>query len=604
MKLIKRWFVVVTALLVSTSYDTVSAQTPVITRGPYLQLCTTTTMTIRWRTDLTSVGRVTYGLSASSLTGVMSETASTTEHELQLTNLLPDQRYYYGVGTTTAVMEQTTANFFQTNPPATTKRPLRIASFGDCGVLNTNQANVHTGFLNYRGTTPTDLWMLIGDNAYDGDDAQYQNSFFQPYRDNLLKNTTLFTIPGNHDYINSAALAASHAIPYFSIFTLPANAEAGGVASGTREWYSFDYGPIHFVMLDGYGTRTVGGMQKKVYDDTLNHPQAIWLKQDLTANTKKWTIVYLHFPPYTQGSHNSETEGDLIAIRQRVNPILERFGVDMVVTGHSHVYERSYPIHDHRGPMAEFAASPANFRYPADASSGRYDGSANSCPYLRKSAKQKQGTVYVVSGSAGQLGKIAGLGNHPVMAFTEKNVGGSFYMEVEDNRLDAKFIQANAPSFGVVTDQFTLMKDVSKTQSLTNTAGQSVTLTASFIADYQWSNPASSTFTAVGRTLTVTPSAGTVQTYVVTDSKQCLRDVYTVYTYDGDLSTTKVGNWNDPSVWSANRVPNRFDMVRIGHAITIPANVQALAGQVRYASGKRLFYATGARLQISMQPLR
>ncbi|MBO0938536.1 metallophosphoesterase family protein [Fibrella sp. HMF5335] len=595
MRLKKYLFTAIVPLLLAAFVETVLAQTPVITRGPYLQMGSETAMTIRWRTDLASVGRVTYGLTTTSLTGVASETASTTEHELRLTNLLPDQRYYYSVGTPTAVLEQSAANFFQTNPPATTKRPLRIASFGDCGVLNTNQVNVRNGFINYRGTTPTDLWMLIGDNAYDGDDPQYQASFFQPYRDNLLKNTTLFTIPGNHDYINSAANAASHAIPYFSIFTLPTNAEAGGLASGTREWYSFDYGPIHFVMLDGYGTRTVGGVEKKVYDDTLSHPQAIWLKQDLTANTKKWTIVYLHFPPYTQGSHNSETESDLIAIRQRVNPILERFGVDMVVTGHSHVYERSYPIHDHRGPMAEFAANPANFRYPADASSGRYDGSANSCPYLRKSGKQKQGTVYVVSGSAGQLGHNAALGNHPVMAFTEKNVGGSFYMEVEDNRLDAKFIQANAPTFGVVTDQFTLMKDAGRTQSLTIAAGQSATLTASFVADYQWTDSASNTF-ANSRTVVVTPPAGTIQTYVVTDSKQCLRDTYTIRTYGGDLSTVRDGNWNDPTVWSANRVPTRADIVHIGHLITIPTNTQAFAGRVKYLPGKRIFYGPGARL--------
>ncbi len=583
-------------LLLCSFAELTLAQTPVITRGPYLQMSNETGITIRWRTDLASVGRVTYGLSATSLTGTTSETAATTEHELRLTNLLPDQRYFYSVGTTSIVLEQTTANYFQTNPPATTKRPIRIASFGDCGVLSTNQANVLAGLLNYRGTNPTDLWLLMGDNAYDGDDAQFQASFFNPYRNTLLKNSTLFPIPGNHDYLNSNALAASHAIPYFSIFTVPANAEVGGVASGTREWYSFDYGPIHFVMLDGFGTRPVGGVAKKIYDDTLNHPQAIWLKQDLAANTKKWTIAYLHFPPYTQGSHNSETEGDLIAVRQQLSPILERFGVDMFVTGHSHVYERSFPIHDQRGPMANFAATPAAYRYPTDASSGRYDGSANSCPYLRKSAKQKQGTVYVVSGSAGQLSHIAALGNHPVMAFTEKNVGGSFYMEVEDNRLDAKFIQANAPSFGVVTDQFTLMKDVGRNQSLTLTAGQSATLTASFIADYQWTNPSSGTLAATTRSVIVMPATGTVQTYVVTDSKQCLRDTYTIRTYGGDLSTTKPGNWNDAAIWSANRIPTRIDVVHIGHIVTIPTAVQALAGQVHYAPGTRLLYATGAKL--------
>jgi hypothetical protein len=573
----------------------------VVTRGPYLQLGTQTAATIRWRTDVATIGRVTYGLSTTSLTGVTSETASSTEHEIRLTGLTPDTQYFYSIGTTTLVLQYGPDNYFLTAPPGTTKRKIRIATFGDCGnnIVDNNQTKVRDGFLSFRGSTPTDLLMLTGDNSYDGDDIQYQTNFFDPYQaTTLLKNSMIYAITGNHDYNNNTTLAANHNIPYFSIFNLPVNAEAGGVASGTEEWYSFDYGPIHFVMLDGYGTRNVNGMDIRFYSDTINHPQSIWLKQDLAATTKKWKIVYLHFPPYSQGSHNSETESDLIAVRQRINPILERFGVDLVMLGHSHVYERSYPIHDQTGPMSDFTNNPSAYRYPEDNSSGRYDGSANSCLYKNTSEKKKQGTVYVVSGSAGALEHNGSLGNHPVMVSTQKLIGGSFFMEVEDNRLDAKFLENKSPSSYTITDQFTIMKDVDLTQSLTITNGQSTTLSASFISDYQWSNPNSVSFTASTRSVVVTPT--TSATYVVRDSKSCVQDVFKIQVNgSGSMFTIKTGNWNDPTVWSANRVPVITDVLQVKHIVLIPASFVGYALRIGLDPGIKLQYGANAQLRLA-----
>jgi acid phosphatase type 7 len=572
-----------------------------LTRGPYLNMGTPTAMTIRWRTDVPTVGRVTYGLAGSALTGTLSEPTSTTEHEIRLTNLLPDRRYAYTVGTSTAILRQGADQTFQTAPPTDTKRRVSIASFGDCGAGNANQLAVRNAYMAFQGSlpggyVPPDLWLLIGDNSYNGDDPTFQTKFFNVYQPNLLLNHTLYGIPGNHDYSDNATLAATHAIPYFSIFTHPTAAEAGGVPSGTREWYSFDYGPVHFVMLDGYGTRPINGAERKLYADTLNHPQAVWLKQDLAATTQRWRVVYLHFPPYTQGSHNSETSADLVAIRQRLNPIFERYGVDMVICGHSHVYERSYPIHDHYGPMNDFATNPTAYRYAADAGSGRYDGSAGSCPYTKRGDKSKQSTVYVVSGSAGQRNFIAGLGNHPVMAFTQKDLGGSFYMDVEDNRLDAKFIQVSPTTSFSITDQFTVMKDVGRTVYLTAPTGQSITLTASFVANYQWSSPQSSTFASTARSVVVTAQAGAGQTYVVRDGPQCLQDTYYVKTA---YCSVKAGLWHDPTTWEGNRVPTAQDIICVRHLVSIAADAQAQARSVQFEGSGRLSKGSRTRLVLS-----
>lgn len=568
-----------------------------VTRGPYLQLGTQTAVTIRWRTDVPTIGQVTYGLSTSSLSGSAVENTPTTEHELRLTDLTSDQQYFYSVGTTDAVLQQGSDYYFLTAPLADTKRKIRIASFGDCGFtwIGTNQADVRNGFLSFNRNTPVDLWNLIGDNSYEGEDAHFQYNFFTPYGPTLLRNQLLFAVPGNHDYSNRSDLAANHAIPYYDIFTFPTNGEVGGIPSGTEQWYSYDYGPIHFVMLDGYGTRTIDGLQRKFYDDTTNHPQVLWLKQDLAANTKKWTVVYLHFPPYTQGSHNSETEADLVAIRQRINPILERYGVDLVLCGHSHDYERSWPIHDHYGPMSEFAAKPSAYRFPAHNSTGRYDGSPGSCPYVTTSEKRKQGTVYVVSGSAGAFNPNPTPNTHPIMVKTEKVIGGSFFLEIEDNRLDAKFIQNNPPGY-VIGDQFTILKDANRTTTLTVSAGESVTLTASYIGDYSWSNTGNASFLATDRSVTVSPT--TSQTYVVSDGRDCVQDIFivTVGGCDNPIYTVKTGYWIDPSVWSCNRLPTASDVVHLKHPVYIPPYQTARAQRVIYDPGIKLQYGNNGRL--------
>src|SRR5258708_2133069 len=134
------------------------------------------------------------------------------------------------------------------------------------------------------------------------------------------------------------------------------------------------------------------------------------------------------------GSHNSDTETDLVAVRIMLIRILERNGVDLILNGHSHVYERSYLLHDDFGleNTFSFAANAANN------SSARYNDTTNSCPYISTSAKIKHGTVYVVAGSAGQLGGTQASFPHAAMYYSNATTGGSLAVEIQGNRLDAK----------------------------------------------------------------------------------------------------------------------------------------------------------------------
>jgi hypothetical protein len=290
---------------------------------------------------------------------------------------------------------------------------------------------------------------------------------------------------------------------------MPVDGESGGIASHNSSYYSFDLGNIHFLSLDSYG---IEQEQYRMYDTV--SAQVEWIRKDLEANQNKgWVIAYWHHPPYTMGSHNSDKEIELVHIRENFIRILERYGVDLILCGHSHDYERSKLIKGHYGMEASFNPG-TNLVSP---SSGMYDGSANSCPYIKDSANGYQGTVYVVSGSAGQLGGQQASFPHEALPYSDATHGGSSILEVRGNRLDLKWVCAD----GVIRDHFTMMKNVNQHRVLTIRKGEIVTLTASFTGDYHWSADKST-----ARSITVKPSSNT--TYKVKDNLNCLKDTFEV----------------------------------------------------------------------------
>ncbi len=477
---------------------------PGIVKGPYLQVGTPTSMVLRWETNVATDSKVNYGLSASALNSVAINTVSSVVHTVQLSGLTPYTKYYYNIGTGTIITQGDTNNYFLTSPLPGTPGKYRFWMVGDCGNASTNQINCKNAFKTYNANKVVNGMLLSGDNAYSsGTDAEYNAEFFGIYQSDVLKNMPLWSAPGNHDYNNGASTATT--VTYFSKFMTPTLGEAGGLASNNPAYYSFDYGNIHFLSLDSYGTT---GASQKMYDTT--GAQVAWIKQDLAANNKKWTIAYWHHPPYTMGSHNSDTETDLVAIHTKFVRILERYGVDMIVTGHSHDYERSKLMNGHYGNEASFNASTHNL----SSSSGLYDGTNNSCPYTKDSTLNKIGTVYVVSGSAGQLGGQQGAFPHNAMHYSNATNGGTFIMDIEDNRLDAKWLCAD----GVIRDNFTIFKEVKANKSYTVFPAQNQTLTASWPGTFTWGNAATT------RTLQVSAIADTI--VWVKDPNNCIADTF------------------------------------------------------------------------------
>src|SRR5213594_2159659 len=218
----------------------VLAQTVAVTRGPYLQIGTPTSITVRWRTDVQTDSCVRYGSSVSSLTNQTCETTLTIEHEVKLSSLVYNTKYYYSIGTSEGSLAGGNSTYFFFTSPRTGKaKPTRIWVIGDSGTAGRQARAVRDAYLPFARTRHTDLWLMLGDNAYpNGTDSEYQAAVFNMYP-MLLRNTVLWSTFGNHDA--HTADSASQSGPYYDIFTLPKSGEVGGMASGTEAYYSFDY---------------------------------------------------------------------------------------------------------------------------------------------------------------------------------------------------------------------------------------------------------------------------------------------------------------------------------------------------------------------------
>jgi predicted phosphodiesterase len=405
-----------------------------VTRGPYLQTPTPASMVVRWRTDTLTSSRVDYGAAPGSLGQSASDPLPTTEHVVTVSTLAPDTRYYYAVGSALgALVGDDADHFFSTAPTPGTPKPLRLWAIGDAGFTGADLDAVRDAYATFNGSSIADLFLLLGDNAYTiATDAQYQAAVFDEHAV-MLRTTPVYSVFGNHEGFSSNSVTQIG--PYFDMFSFPMAGEAGGVASGTEAYFSFDYANLHFIVLDSEQAPT-----------SSSTPMLTWLVSDLQSTTADWVVAMWHRPAYSKGLlHNSDVETNEINMRQFAVPILESYGVDLVLAGHSHNYERSYLLDGHYGLSSTF--SEANKVDPGDgdpAGAGTY----------RKNALgpiAHSGAVFVVNGSGSEV-RTTTL-NHPAMLVGLLELG-SLVVDVEDNVLTARFLNSAAQ----VKDTFRIEK--------------------------------------------------------------------------------------------------------------------------------------------------
>jgi len=482
-----------------------ASTTPVVAnvvRGPYLQIATPTSMIVRWRTDVPCDARVNYDLTPSAFQQTASSPSWGTEHIVEINGLSPWTTFYYNIGSNTNVLFGDPDMYFRTNPLPGSEQSYRFWVIGDAGEVSTGQRLARDAYYNYNGAPHADAWIMLGDNAYAGGfDSEYQNAVFDNMYDQLLMNTPLFPAPGNHDYNNNPL---SSNPPYYDIFSMPTQGESGGIPSGTEHYYSWDYGNTHFISLDSYDE-----------DRDSTGAMANWLRADLAATSLTWIVAYWHHPPYTKGTHDSDNplfyDFEMVDMREQILPILENGGVDLVLCGHSHVYERSPLLDGHYGNSGSFNSS-----HILDPGSGDY---SQGCPYQKNSlpTRSHQGTVYTVLGCSGKTGSTQSGWPHPAMLVSTNNEIGSLILDINQNSLDAKFLTTN----GVVYDQFTIFKDAGRRFVYQVCPGDSVSMVPSWPGTHTWTPgnfPADS--------LTFQPVLSTY--FLASDQWGCITDTFDI----------------------------------------------------------------------------
>jgi hypothetical protein len=182
---------------------------------------------------------------------------------------------------------------------------VRFVVIGDTGTGSDGQHALANILLRSHQGFPFDTVLLMGDNMYGGEKPKdYRRKFEDVYKPLLDQKVKFYAALGNHD---------EAAQRFYELFNM-----------NGKEYYRFTKGNVAFYALNS------NYMDKKQID---------WLQSELAKETSEWKICFFHHPPYSSGGkHGSDKE-----LREVIEPIFVRHGVNVVLTGHDHFYERIKP---------------------------------------------------------------------------------------------------------------------------------------------------------------------------------------------------------------------------------------------------------------------
>lgn len=288
----------------------------VVDRYPYVQQPTETSVLIAFNTATAGIGTVNWGTGPLDLSHQLVESASGQKHSFTISGLQPNTRYYYQVSTDAGY--SSAVEYFETAKPIEEKA-IRFLHYADCGYNNTVQNQLAA----QMELEDVDFAVVAGDVDQGVGDA-YDNVFFGVYK-NMLARDCHYTAIGNHDII------ANGGADFFDAFYQPTNNP-----QQSEHYYSFTWGNAKFICLDSNGDYSIGSDQHD------------FLLQELKCRDQEWLFVFFHHPPWTnawdptyyvpfQPYYQYDGNDDM---RTALVPYFEQYGVDFVLNGHSHCYQR------------------------------------------------------------------------------------------------------------------------------------------------------------------------------------------------------------------------------------------------------------------------
>lgn len=185
-----------------------------------------------------------------------------------------------------------------------TQGSVRMLVIGDSGTGDSAQIDVARQMANFRAKFPYDFAIMLGDNMYGHERPQdYARKFEAPFKPLLDAKVEFHAALGNHDDPNQR---------FYKPFNL-----------GGNRYRTFRKGNARFFVLDS---------------NYMDPEQLQWLEKELQASGSDWKIPYFHHPIYT-----AATRGPNLELRSVLEPLFLKYGVNVVFTGHEHLYERLKP---------------------------------------------------------------------------------------------------------------------------------------------------------------------------------------------------------------------------------------------------------------------
>jgi hypothetical protein len=195
--------------------------------------------------------------------------------------------------------------FHAQEPPAAASDAVRFAVIGDNGTGDRYEYEVAQQMVAAHRRFPFELVLMLGDNIYGGQSAKdFVQKFEAPYRPLLEAGVRFYASLGNHDDQSNRL---------YKPFNM-----------GGERYYTFVRGNVRFVVLDS---------------DYVDAKQMAWLDAALKSAGEEWKICYFHHPLYSNGGRH----GSQVDLRVLLEPVFVKYGVNVVFSGHDHIYERLKP---------------------------------------------------------------------------------------------------------------------------------------------------------------------------------------------------------------------------------------------------------------------